>query len=446
MFNYQIEKFQQVLQDRADKKYVLFGAGIAGMGVIHYIGKEKVAAVIDNNPGLVGMLFEGVPIISLGEYIEKYCDLQILISIQTHRYYEAIQQLNENGIWNYFSMPPVLYGFDTPEEMIDKLIAEKYTNIALYGVNPITDRMLDRIEQSEGKIAVSCYVRKEHGFDFGKHYRGYKIITVDELPKETTLVVTTSPAEDEIRKIVERLHIDDVVDIYKMNSGQVGQKYEKLKKYKDIYAGKRCFVIGNGPSLTVEDLEKIEKNGEISFAANGIYHIYDSTSWRPSHYVIVDLFGYKEWVKNGMPANVASSFFTEYYYVDVPKAEGANYFHYISSVQEEALKFSTDLTEGLYSGRTVTFAMLQLACYMGIKEIYLLGVDWTGGKGTGKARHDFYNKDETLPVKPYDAFMDEKRAFLVAKQYAQEHGIKIYNATRGGELEVFERVDFDDLF
>ena len=37
-------------------------------------------------------------------------------------------------------------------------------------------------------------------------------------------------------------------------------------------------------------------------------------------------------------------------------------------------------------------------------------------------------------------------AYEVAKDYAKENDIKIYNATRGGKLEVFERVDFDLLF
>ena len=36
-------------------------------------------------------------------------------------------------------------------------------------------------------------------------------------------------------------------------------------------------------------------------------------------------------------------------------------------------------------------------------------------------------------------------AYKVAKQYADDHNIKIYNATRGGKLEVFERVDLDDI-
>jgi hypothetical protein len=38
------------------------------------------------------------------------------------------------------------------------------------------------------------------------------------------------------------------------------------------------------------------------------------------------------------------------------------------------------------------------------------------------------------------------KAYQSAKAYADAHGIKVYNATRGGKLEVFERVDFDSLF
>ena len=39
-----------------------------------------------------------------------------------------------------------------------------------------------------------------------------------------------------------------------------------LKTLKGIHIGKRCFIIGNGPSLRVEDLEKIKD--EYTFAAN----------------------------------------------------------------------------------------------------------------------------------------------------------------------------------
>ena len=36
-------------------------------------------------------------------------------------------------------------------------------------------------------------------------------------------------------------------------------------------------------------------------------------------------------------------------------------------------------------------------------------------------------------------------AYKVAKEYADRNNVKIMNATRGGMLEVFERVDLDAL-
>jgi hypothetical protein len=36
-------------------------------------------------------------------------------------------------------------------------------------------------------------------------------------------------------------------------------------------------------------------------------------------------------------------------------------------------------------------------------------------------------------------------SFQEAEMYTREHGQKIYNATRGGIIETFERVSFDSL-
>ena len=37
------------------------------------------------------------------------------------------------------------------------------------------------------------------------------------------------------------------------------------------------------------------------------------------------------------------------------------------------------------------------------------------------------------------------RSYQIAEEYSRTHGFRIFNATRGGCLEVFERVDFDLL-
>ena len=61
-----------------------------------------------------------------------------------------------------------------------------------------------------------------------------------------------------------------------------------LAAYKDIYTGQRCFLIGNGPSLRAEDLTRLHEAGEITFAFNRVYNIFEQTPWRPTFYISQD--------------------------------------------------------------------------------------------------------------------------------------------------------------
>lgn len=109
------------------------------------------------------------------------------------------------------------------------------------------------------------------------------------------------------------------------------------------------------------------------------------------------------------------------------------------------------------------FPMLTLAIYMGFREIYLLGVDSTQSPGVHtydflNLKNHFYDEepDELNErqeiMRPYDyddnwsKYFDlVNRHYQVACDYAEAHGIKIYNATRGGKLDVFERIDVDKI-
>ena len=60
---------------------------------------------------------------------------------------------------------------------------------------------------------------------------------------------------------------------------------------------------------------------------------------------------------------------------------------------------------------------------------------------------NYFTKDELERYKKNKPHPKEiTKAYEIAEQYSREHGFRIYNATRGGALEVFERVNFDDLF
>ena len=71
-------------------------------------------------------------------------------------------------------------------------------------------------------------------------------------------------------------------------------------------------------------------------------------------------------------------FFVRDFIEGVDKKENVNYLNCkIETYYPGYPKFSDDLTEGIYSGTTVLYAMFQIAVYMGFKNIYLLGVDFS---------------------------------------------------------------------
>lgn len=227
-----------------------------------------------------------------------------------------------------------------------------------------------------------------------------------------------------------------------------------IKTLKNIHLNKRCFIIGNGPSLTAEDLDKLKN--EITFAFNRIYYIFDKTDWRPTYYCSEDdktIFKSKEEINN---LKIGNKFFPVNFPWDYKiHFRNAKYYIFRFGDRNVEPKFSQDIVKGIYWGNTVAYTAIQMAVYMGIKEIYLLGVDHNFSKmvnDKGEIVIDNTSKDyftEKYNVDKKDLYIPNievsTRAFTAAKKYADKHNIKIFNATRGGKLEVFERVDFDKI-
>lgn len=214
---------------------------------------------------------------------------------------------------------------------------------------------------------------------------------------------------------------------------------KKLKKYHNKYEGKRCFVIGNGPSLKTEDLEKL--SNEITFASNGIYFVFNKTKWRPTYYCVQDCKlinnRYKEIIKNEIKSQKFVGLVKNYKY-PLLKSNDIKVELIVNDFGEEGPNFSDNATEGLFEGWTVSYFSIQLAAYMGFKDIYLLGVDHSYGTG----KDHFSNEDvcDNLPRTDKTTF-----SYVSAKKYSDKSNINIYNATRGGKLEVFPRVNFEDI-
>ncbi len=238
---------------------------------------------------------------------------------------------------------------------------------------------------------------------------------------------------------------------------------EKITQFKGIHTGKRCLIIGNGPSLKLEDLEKSKKLGFITMASNMIFNCFEQTSWRPDYYFFTDVMGmrsvFSEKEKLTFVLKNCEYAFTRtdgllFDYRNVEDIRNLMYFDFVYSKDEEQFDFSEDCSKQIYIGYTVTYAMLQMAVYMGFKEIYLIGMDHNFS--VEKASKDGnVTVDET--VQDHAKILGGTKvwgvadvykitcAYNSAKQYAEEHNIQIYNATRGGKLEVFKRIHFDSI-
>lgn len=216
--------------------------------------------------------------------------------------------------------------------------------------------------------------------------------------------------------------------------------------------GKKCFIIGNGPSLQIEDLELIMQYKIPCFGSHRIYKIFDKTKWRPDFYCAQDSKlineNYRELSKmqlrNKYIAVCPSLFYKSINNATYIKINTDDFY-------PELPNFSSDLHMGIYEGFTVTYMCIQLAVYMGFKEIYLLGVDHSysidlNPDGTIKrdeSIQDHFSSDDKVTNIPQT--YKSTLAYVAARKYSDQHGIKIYNATREGKLDVFERVELKTI-
>lgn len=227
---------------------------------------------------------------------------------------------------------------------------------------------------------------------------------------------------------------------------------KRIEAYHNKYVGKRCFIVGNGPSLSVDDLEHI--NGEISFGTHRIYKIFNETTWRPTFYFAQDYKLILDSIFDISSMNVQEKFIGMVPTLRYPRIKDACFSKItFKKFFPAPPEFSYDVSKEMFEGMTVTYMCLQFAVYMGFSEIILIGVDHSyavelEADGTMKINEGVQNHfaADTEPVTNIPQLDKTTLAYFAAKDYANRKGVSILNATRGGKLEVFPRVEFESLF
>lgn len=240
---------------------------------------------------------------------------------------------------------------------------------------------------------------------------------------------------------------------YKIIPAFYRNKFEHLLHLRNKYEGRRCFIVATGPSLKISDLEKLK--GEICLSCNSIVKILDKTSWRPDYYFMYDKDAFLR-IKEDIVASEKNlyNFYHPYewpYSSPISRPYVLKHKSWYTENQQkmlvklglDELGFSKDIHDHLEVGGNVVHVMMQFALYMGFNEIYLLGCDCSYLKDQTHAEGISYNMPSS-----YDAERSArvvKADYELEKKVLESEGVKVFNATRGGYLELFPRVSLEEI-
>lgn len=229
-----------------------------------------------------------------------------------------------------------------------------------------------------------------------------------------------------------------------------------MAKIRNTHLGESCFIIGNGPSLTVDDLNTLAQNGIDTFAVNRIYQIFPKTIWRPTYYVSTDHVMIRDKLAEveQIPAKIKFIPLQNKYYLGI-KVKGAKYFFRNDLREKDQPEgFSLDCTDQVNMRGTVTIACMQLAMHLGYKHIYLLGIDHNFDKiitENGEVIIDPSVKnyfiegyDDDVAKEVQHDLGTTTKAYYDVRRFIGKTDVCIYNASRQTKLDAFERVTFEE--
>lgn len=438
-------------------KIIIWGAGEMGRRVLPYLYRENVVAFIDSNIDKIGTMYLGIPIITIDEYEAKYNKIPILITPLAEEEIENLLVIR--GIRFYFRLS------DCPSEFSNVEYTPVLEN---YSISQITENKKFVIYGSTlFAIVLNQWIKRNKGYYLTIVLPAQVENTICEhLKRENPEIVFIHETDVIMQENVNFLVTDEwlidclnekgidsksIINLYDISVKEKSYYNAEIEQYRDLHKGQSCFIVGHGPSLRVSDLNILEANNIITFSMNWTYKLFDKTEWRPDYYVVLDKkvldrHSYFKWEENTKRkcfiADMSEEFWRE------NQSEKNIKYHSIRNMNTREVKFSEDISRRVFFSATVAYDCLQIAAYMGFKKIYLLGMDLVPHKPGNKSATQYSNffEIDSQDKKPQMWVDKILRGYLAAKKYANTRNIQIYNATRGGYLEIFNRVDFDKLF
>ncbi len=223
----------------------------------------------------------------------------------------------------------------------------------------------------------------------------------------------------------------------------------RMAELKDRYKGERCFLIGNGPSLKITDMSRLKN--EFTIGQNRIYLAFQEWGFATSFYLSVNDLVIEQ-SRDDIQKLTMPKFISWRARKWLNPADDLYFIH----TTYTGAKFAQDAGERIWEGGTVTYTSLQVSYHLGYSQVILVGVDHyyvTQGKpnatvvsqGADPNHFDpgYFGKGFRWQLPDLESWLI---AYNLARKTYEENGREVVDATIGGKLQVFKKVDYDSLF
>jgi hypothetical protein len=224
---------------------------------------------------------------------------------------------------------------------------------------------------------------------------------------------------------------------------------DKLAAFKDKHRGQRCFIIGNGPSLKQTDLSQLKD--EYTLGQNRIYLAFPEIGFETKYFLSVNDLVIEQCAREIQALEMPR--FVSWRARKWLKPQDNLFFIHTTYTGE---KFARDIRERVWEGGTVTYTSLQVAYFLGFSQVILVGVDHnyvTQGKPNATVTSQGDDPNHFHPGYFGKGFrwqlpdlIQWEEAYRLARRTFEADGRSVVDATVGGKLTVFPKVDYSALF
>ncbi len=224
---------------------------------------------------------------------------------------------------------------------------------------------------------------------------------------------------------------------------------QRLKAMRDTHRGERCFIIGNGPSLRNLDLSHLK--GESTFGVNRIYLAFPEWGFPTTWYLSMNDLVIEQCAQD-IRALPMPKFLAWRSHARIQPTDDMQFLY----TSYTGPKFAGDVAGRVWEGATVTYVALQLAFHMGFQKAILIGVDHnfttqgpanatvvSQGDDPNHFNPGYFGKGFRWQLPDLDT---SERAYRLALEGYRRAGREVVDATLGGKLQVFPKVDYESLF